>query len=178
MNVTVYLGSRHGADPAYIELTRDLGRWIGRHHTLIYGGGQTGLMGELADAALDQGGTVIGVIPRFLAAREIIHESLAEIYTTATMSERKQKMIDLGDAFIAMPGGPGTLEEIAEIISLKRLHRIDGPCILFNYNGYYNPLKELLYHMVNQDFTTKEDTDIIQFVDSIDEIKKMIGPCK
>ena len=175
MNVTVYLASRHGTDPGYTELARQLGTWIGQHHTLIYGGGTTGLMGELADAALEQGGMVIGVIPRFLASKEIMHDSLTETFTVSTMAERKTKMMEMGEAFIALPGGPGTLEEIAEIISLKRLRRIDAPCIIYNYKGFYDPLRTLLYDMVKSDFSSYEDTDRIHFVDDIREIIDLLG---
>ena len=175
MNITVYLGARHGLDPIYTQMARDLGKWIGENHTLVYGGGQTGLMGEIADSALNQGGSVIGIIPHFLAERELLHESLTNLERVDTMAERKHRMIELGDAFVAMPGGPGTLEEISEIISLKRLHRIEGPCIVLNYNGYYNGLKELLYHMVNNDFTSKEDTDIIHFVESVQEVIEILN---
>ena len=117
MNITVYLGANAGNDPALAEAVRELGSWIGANgHRLVYGGSRSGLMGQLAQSALDAGGTVTGVEPQFFVQQELQHDGLTELIVTKDMTERKTKMIELGDAFIAFPGGTGTLEEISEIM--------------------------------------------------------------
>lgn len=175
MNITVYLGAQYGNDDKIIHLAEELGTWIGQHHTLVYGAGKNGLMGVVADAALQQGGDVIGVIPNFMVDLELEHPGCTEIYRTTNMHERKLMMVEMGDAFIALPGGSGTLEEITEIISLKRLERVHGPCIIFNYEGYYDPLKQLLDRMVDFDFTTSESIEKLHFPTTLDQIKEILG---
>ena len=145
MNITVYLGANAGNDPALAEAVRELGSWIGANgHRLVYGGSRSGLMGQLAQSALDAGGTVTGVEPQFFVQQELQHDGLTELIVTKDMTERKTKMIELGDAFIAFPGGTGTLEEIAEVMSKVSLGQLDAPCILYDLNGYYDSLKALL----------------------------------
>ncbi len=120
MNITVYLGSEYGVNPLYIEKAAELGRWIGSNgHSLVYGGGNVGLMGVLADNVLASGGKVIGVIPDFFIEIEQQHNGLTELEVVPSMSERKKRMVELGDFFIAFPGGIGTLEEISEIMTRK-----------------------------------------------------------
>ena len=135
MNITVYLGASAGNDPALAEAVRELGSWIGANgHHLVYGGSRSGLMGLLAQSALDAGGTVTGVEPQFFIQQELQHDGLTELIVTRDMAERKTKMIELGDAFIAFPGGTGTLEEIAEVMSRVSLGQLDAPCILYDLN--------------------------------------------
>ena len=118
MNITVYLGANEGNDPALKQAVQELGRWIGESgNALVYGGSRCGLMGEIAESTLNAGGEVTGVEPEFFVQGELQHEGLTELIVTKDMTERKTKMIALGDAFIAFPGGTGTLEEIAEVIS-------------------------------------------------------------
>mgnify|MGYP002537715294 CR=1 FL=1 len=132
MNITVYLGANAGNDSALAEAVRELGSWIGANgHRLVYGGSRSGLMGQLAQSALDAGGTVTGVEPQFFVQQELQHDGLTELIVTKDMTERKTKMIELGDAFIAFPGGTGTLEEIAEVMSKVSLGQLDAPCILY-----------------------------------------------
>lgn len=139
MNITVYLGANAGNDPALAEAVRELGSWIGANgHRLVYGGSRSGLMGQLAQSALDAGGTVTGVEPQFFVQQELQHDGLTELIVTKDMTERKTKMIELGDAFIAFPGGTGTLEEIAEVMSKVSLGQLDAPCILYDLDGYYD----------------------------------------
>lgn len=127
MNITVYLGANAGNDPALAEAVRELGSWIGANgHRLVYGGSRSGLMGQLAQSALDAGGTVTGVEPQFFVQQELQHDGLTELIVTKDMTERKTKMIELGDAFIAFPGGTGTLEEIAEVMSKVSLGQLDA----------------------------------------------------
>ena len=137
MNITVYLGATPGNDPALSDAVRALGTWIGQSgHALVYGGSKCGLMGELAESVLKAGGRVTGVEPRFFVEDGFVYDAITELIVTEDMSERKAKMIELGDAFIAFPGGTGTLEEIAEVISKVALRHLDAPCILYNLNGY------------------------------------------
>ena len=138
MHITVYLGANCGTDPHLAQAVRELGAWIGAAgHTLVYGGSKTGLMGLLAQSALAQGGSVIGVEPECFMAQELQYDGLTQLIVTRSMAERKAKMIQLGDAFIAFPGGTGTLEEIAEVMSQVSLKQLKAPCILYNLNGYY-----------------------------------------
>ena len=124
MNITVYLGANKGIDDTFSIAVRELGKWIGANgHTLIYGGSKTGLMGELAESVLMEGGRVTGVEPQFFVEAEVQYDEITELIVTKDMTERKTKMIELGDAFIAFPGGTGTLEEITEVMSKLFLHR-------------------------------------------------------
>ena len=136
MNITVYLGANEGNDPALGRAVWELGRWIGESgHTLVYGGSKTGLMGDIARSVLETGGEVIGVEPQFFMDAGFQYDGLTELIVAKDMAERKTKMIQLGDAFIAFPGGTGTLEEIAEVMSKVSLKQLDAPCILYNLNG-------------------------------------------
>ncbi|OOF57070.1 LOG family protein [Rodentibacter genomosp. 2] len=175
MNITVYCGASLGNDPVYQASAVSLGKWIAANrHTLIYGGGRAGLMGVIADTVLAEGGKVIGVIPTFLQARELAHGGLTQLITVETMQARKKKMIELGDAYIALAGGPGTLEEISEVISWARIGQNPNPCILFNQSGYYNSLKMLFEQMVKSAFLTTEDYQKILFSDDLEEIAHFI----
>lgn len=137
MNITVYLGANPGNRPEYARYAYELGQWIAGHgHTLIYGGSRTGLMGKLADGALEQGGRVIGVEPRFFMEKELQHQGLTELIVTENMAQRKKKMLELGDLFLAFPGGIGTLEEISEIMSLNKLDMVPKPFAFLDYEGY------------------------------------------
>lgn len=175
MNITVYLGANAGNDPALAEAVRELGSWIGANgHRLVYGGSRSGLMGQLAQSALDAGGTVTGVEPQFFVQQELQHDGLTELIVTKDMTERKTKMIELGDAFIAFPGGTGTLEEIAEVMSKVSLGHLDAPCILYDLDGYYAGLKALLAHMVEMGLSSPERQSGIYFVKNLDEIKSIL----
>jgi uncharacterized protein (TIGR00730 family) len=141
--VAVYCGSRYGDAPAFAAATRELGRLIGSDGaTLVYGGGRVGLMGEVADAVLAAGGHVVGVIPQALMDREVGHLGLTELHVVQTMHERKQLMAERADAFIALPGGIGTLEELYEVWSWQQLGYHDKPVALLNVDGYYDAMLE------------------------------------
>ena len=145
MNITVYLGANAGNDPALAQATAELGRWIGESgNTLVYGGSESGLMGVLAKSVLGAGGKAIGVEPQFFIDEGYEFDGLTELIVTRDMSERKAKMIELGEAFIALPGGTGTLEEITEVMSKVSLRHLSAPCILYDLNGDYEPLRALL----------------------------------
>ena len=143
--VAVYCGSRFGDTPAFAHAARHLGRLIAeRGGTVVYGGGHVGLMGALADGALAAGGRVVGVIPQALMDREVGHGGLTELHVVQTMHERKQLMAERADAFVALPGGIGTLEELYEVWSWQQLGYHDKPVALLNVAGYYDALLEFM----------------------------------
>lgn len=175
MNITVYLGANEGSDPALKQAVQALGRWIGESgNALVYGGSRSGLMGQLADSVLAAGGKVTGVEPQFFLDAELQHDGLTELIVTKDMAERKAKMIALGDAFIAFPGGTGTLEEIAEVMSMVSLGHLDAPCILYNLGGYYDSLKALLEEMIRKGLSTPERQKGIFFATDLEEIKVLL----
>jgi uncharacterized protein (TIGR00730 family) len=145
MSIAVYCGSRFGDGPAFRSSAQLLGRLIGAAgETLVYGGGRVGLMGEVADATLASGGRVVGVIPQALMDREVGHAGLTELHVVQTMHERKQLMATRADAFVALPGGIGTLEELYEVWSWQQLGYHDKPVALLNVDGYYDALLEFM----------------------------------
>jgi uncharacterized protein (TIGR00730 family) len=151
--VCVYAGSNPGTDPAYAEAARSLATLLAeRSIGLVYGGGKVGLMGVLADTALAAGGEVIGVMPQALIDREIGHPGLTELKVVASMHERKARMAELADAFVAVPGGIGTLEELVEVYTWSQLGIPDKACGLLNVNGYYDGLVAFLDHAVEAGF--------------------------
>ena len=175
MNITVYLGANEGNAPFFKEAVHELGLWIGTNgNTLVYGGSKSGLMGELAESVLQAGGKVIGVEPQFFIDAGFVYDEITELITTKDMSERKAKMIELGDVFIAFPGGTGTLEEITEVMSRVSLGHLDAPCILYDLDGYYAGLKALLAHMVKMGLSSPERQSGIYFVKNLDEIKSIL----
>ena len=175
MNITVYLGANEGNDPFLKETVRELGAWIGTNgNTLVYGGSKSGLMGELAESVLQAGGKVIGVEPQFFIDAGFVYDEITELITTKDMSERMAKMIELGEAFIAFPGGTGTLEEITEVMSKVSLKHLDAPCILYNLNGYYDSLKQLLEHMIEMDLSSAEKQEGIYFAEDLEEIQRIL----
>ena len=172
MNITVYLGALEGNDPALAEAVKELGTWIGKSgNSLVYGGSKCGLMGKLAESVLNAGGQVTGVEPQFFMDEGVQYEGLTKLIVTKDMSERKNKMIELGDAFLAFPGGTGTLEEIAEIMSKVSLKQLNAPCILYNLNGYYDSLMALLKHMRDMGLSSEERQKGICFADNLEQIK-------
>ena len=178
MNITVYLGANEGNDNRLREAVQALGHWVGESgNALVYGGSKTGLMGELAKAVLEAGGKVTGVEPQFFMDAGFQYNGLTELIVTKDMSERKAKMIALGDAFIAFPGGTGTLEEISEIISKVALNQLNAPCILYNLNGYYDSLKQLLDHMIKMGLSSENRQQGIYFADDMEDIKALLPEC-
>ena len=164
MNITVYLGANEGSDPALKQAVEELGRWIGESgNALVYGGSRSGLMGRLAHSE-----------PQFFIDSEVQYDGLTRLIVTQDMTERKTRMIELGDAFIAFPGGTGTLEEIAEVMSKVSLGHLDAPCILYDLDGYYAGLKALLAHMVEMGLSSPERQSGIYFVKNLDEIKSIL----
>lgn len=175
MNITVYLGANPGGDPALRRAVRELGTWIGQSgHALVYGGSKSGLMGELAGSVLASGGEVTGVEPQFFVDAGFVYDAITRLIVTRDMAERKAKMIELGDAFIAFPGGTGTLEEIAEVMSKVSLGHLDAPCVLYNLNGYYDGLKAQLDHMIAMGLSSPERQRGIRFARDLGEIRAAV----
>ena len=175
MNITVYLGASKGGDRMYAREAKALGQWIGAQgHRLIYGGSRCGLMGVLADAVLENGSEVIGVEPSFFLEGELQHDGITRLIVTDTMTERRQKMIELGDAYIAFPGGTGTLEEISEVMSQVRLGHNESPCIVLNLDGYYEPLRHMLDQMVLEGFLDSESREKFVFAPDIESIAQLL----
>lgn len=178
MNITVYLGANEGNDPALKQAVRELGTWIGESgNDLVYGGSKVGLMGIIAESVLRAGGKVTGVEPQFFMEKELQYDAVTHLIVTETMAERKTKMIELGDVFVAMPGGTGTLEEISEVMSLLALDRLEAPCILYNLHGYYDSLQQLLDRMIAADLSSEYRQRNIYFVKNLNELQKVLDSC-
>ena len=176
MNIAVYCGSSSGNDEKYIESAKRLGTWIGKSgNTLVYGGANKGLMGALADSVLENGGKVIGVLPNVPRILERKHMGLTECINTDTMAERKAKMIELADAFVALPGGIGTLDEITDVLSLSSLDVVDGPIVLFNTDEYYEPFRMVIRKILESGFGRPEYFEKVLFSDDMDEITKFLS---
>ena len=163
LSICVYCGSRHGVRPAYTAVARALGTAIGaRGWQLVYGGGKVGLMGEVADATLAAGGRVVGVIPESLERLEVGHPGLHELHVVPTMHVRKQMMAERADAFIALPGGIGTLEELYEVWTWRQLGYHRQPIGLLNVEGYYDGLLTFMQHTAAEGFLTNAQFDVLQ----------------
>jgi hypothetical protein len=161
-SVCIFCGSSAGAGSGFQQAARDLGKEMAaRRITLIYGGGGAGLMGAAADAALDHGGHVIGVLPKILAERERAHQRVREMHYVETMHERKAMMYELAEAFIAMPGGIGTLEELCEVLTWIGIGQHHKPIGILNVDHYYDPFLSLLDHMVDKQFMKRELRDFV-----------------
>ncbi len=170
MRVCVYCGSSPGRDPQFVATARAFGTALARAGIgIVYGGGRVGLMGVLADAALAAGGEVIGVIPRFLEAREIAHAAV-DLRVVDSMHERKQLMAELSDAFVALPGGFGTFEEFFEIVTWVQLGLVHARCILLNARGYYDPLIALIDTAVEGGFISPHNRAIVTAYPTVDDV--------
>ena len=175
MKIAVYCGSACGTEPEYMAVARALGDWIGRNgHTLVYGGSNTGLMGAVADAVLAHNGKVIGVLPDVPLIHERRHPGLSEYYLMDTMSTRKDRMIELSDAYIALPGGFGTLDEISDVLCLNRLQLIRRPSVLVNTRGFYEPVRQLILNMIDAGFVGGEEMDMLRITDDVEEIAEFV----
>ena len=162
-SVCVYCGSRPGQDAAFAQAANTVGRLIGQSGgQLVYGGGRAGLMGIVADAALAAGATVVGVIPQALMERELGHRGLTELHVVQTMHERKQMMAERSDAFLALPGGIGTLEELFEVWTWQQLGYHDKPVGLLNVAGYYDRLLGFLDETGHQGFVPTAQRELLQ----------------
>ena len=162
-SLCVYCGSRPGANPAFSAAARAVGEWIGRHGgQLVYGGGHNGLMGQLADATLASGGRVVGIIPKALVEREWAHKGCSELHVVDTMHERKRMMAERADAFLALPGGIGTFEELFEVWTWRQLGYHNKPIGLLNVDGYYDGLLAFMASTVQAQFVGGWQMELIQ----------------
>ena len=171
MNIAVYLGAKSGNDPIYTEAVRELGAWIAKNgHTLVYGGSNVGLMGTLSDAVRENGGKLIGIsvkVEKILNARR---DDLDEYIEAENVQLRKQLMMARSDAFIAIPGSLGTLDEITDVMATVKLRLTDKPCILYNLKGFYEPLRAMLRTMTDEGFLSSSEVEGITFADHFEDI--------
>jgi len=162
-SVCVYCGSKPGADPSYAALATEVGHWIGSHGgQLVYGGGRNGLMGIVADSTRAAGGRVVGIIPRALVEREWAHEGCDELHIVDTMHERKGMMMARADAFVALPGGIGTFEELFEVWAWRQLGYHDKPIGILNAGGYYEQMMAFMQQVVREGFMGEWQMDLVQ----------------
>jgi len=170
-NICVFAGSSKGHDPAYIEMAYRIGAMIAaRGLGLVYGGGRTGLMGAIADGATEKGGHVHGIIPRFLDTLEIAHQGISQLTITETMHERKTIMYESSDAFLALPGGFGTMEEVLEIITWRQLSVHDKPICLFNPDGFWDHLMTMFHLSSEAGFIRPHQLNLVDGMDSLDAL--------
>ena len=175
----IFCGSSAGADPVYRTTAEELGRILAaKKITIVYGGGNVGLMGALADSALATGGEVIGVIPEHLLAREVGHKGLTKLHVVKSMHERKALMADLSDAFLGLPGGFGTFEEFCEVLTWSQLGLHQKPCALLNVKGYYTPLLQMFDHAVAERFLKPENRRIVLANSDVNEILREMDEWK
>ncbi|MES2714667.1 MAG: TIGR00730 family Rossman fold protein [Pseudomonadota bacterium] len=175
-SVCVYCGSRNGQRPAYRALAVALGTAIGRRGwQLVYGGGRAGLMGAVADATLAAGGTVVGVIPESLMNLEVGHAGLSELHVVQTMHQRKQMMAERSQAFIAMPGGIGTFEELFEVWTWRHLAYHDRPIGLLDAEGYWAPMLQFLRHSVAEGFMGEDQMAMLHADDQVDRLLDLLA---
>ena len=175
-SVCVFSGSSPGARPSYTETATALGREVAtRGMRLVYGGASVGLMGAVADAALAAGGEVVGVIPQHLVDREVAHDGLTELRVTGSMHERKALMADLADGFVALPGGLGTLEELAEVLTWSQLGLQSKPCGLLDVEGFFDPLLAFLDHTVAERFVSTEHRALVLAADRPDALLDLLA---
>jgi uncharacterized protein (TIGR00730 family) len=171
MHIAVYCGSKPGHDPKYVGLAESLGRQLaGRGHHLIYGGARVGLMGAMADAVLAGGGEVLGVIPEALMAREVAHPGLTRLAVVKDMHERKAQMAAPADAFVALPGGPGTMEELFEMWTWQMLGYHNKPVALLNFEGYYDPLITMIERMTSEGFAWADLTETLVIAGTVEAL--------
>lgn len=170
-NVCVYCGSSNGNEPAYLEAGQEFGRILARSGVgLVYGGGGVGIMGAIARSVMAEGGRVTGIIPEFLCAKEVQLKEITEFIVTDSMHTRKWTMFERSDAFVALPGGVGTLEEVIEMMTWAQLGRHNRPIVFLNLNGFWDPLISLLDHMIKEGFARSQIRSIYSVVDKVEDI--------
>ena len=179
-NICVFCGARPGFHAAYAEAARAFGQALAHAGCrLVYGGGRVGLMGELADAVLSAGGVVTGVIPDFLSHSEVLHPGLQSCHMVTDLFERKALMMEMADAFVALPGGIGTFDELLEVIAWRQLRQLDKPIGILNVDGYFDPWLTLMEHAVTEGFVERAEIDRLQITTdpaSLLALMRKIGP--
>ena len=175
-SICVFCGSRHGADPRFRAAAMRFGELAGAAQVrLIYGGGHVGLMGAVADAAMAAGGEVVGLIPTRLLEREVGHRAITDLVVTRDMFERKQQMIDRADAFVILPGGLGTLDELLEVVTLRQLGYHAKPIVVVNLGGFWDPLIGLVDRVVEQEFAEPGARTLYRMVGTVEEVLPALG---
>ncbi len=174
-SVTVYCSSSDLAPREYFTAAEDLGRALAKRNIgLVFGGGSVGLMGCIADAVMKEGGTVKGIIPRFLEEREVAHYGLSELHVVETMHERKMKLAEWGDAYLVLPGGFGTLDELIEVITWKHLGHHHKPIILLNLKGFWNPLLLFFKRIAGEHMVTEQYGSYYSICNSVEEVLEIL----
>jgi len=175
MKIAVFCGSSAGNNIDYINATKKLGKFFALNNIdIVYGGGNVGLMGALADSAMENGGKVYGVIPEKLKEKELAHTEITELTVVANMHERKAQMAEMADAFVVLPGGAGTLEEIFEVWTWAQLGFHQKACAFLNVNGFYDKLFEMIEHMCKNEFLKQEYSDMIIKTEDQEELLQSI----
>lgn len=175
MNVAIYCGSQSGKNPIYVTKAKELGETLAeKGFGIVYGGSRIGLMGEVANSALEKKGKVIGVMPEHLKRKEIVHLNLTEIHYVDSMHTRKAMMADLADAFVALPGGCGTLDEYFEAFTWAQIGLHNKPVILYNINHFYDKLISHFQLMIDEGFIRKEQESIFKVANTIDELIQIL----
>lgn len=170
-HICVFCGANTGSDPLYAQVATEVGRYMAeQHYTLVYGAGNVGLMGVIADAVMAHGGQTTGVIPEFLQKWEVAHDNLDELIITQTMHERKAIMAERADAFVALPGGYGTLDELFEILTWRQLHLHQKPIGLLNVKGYFDPLLQMVDRMKEEGFLQAENHQLILSANTVGDL--------
>jgi uncharacterized protein (TIGR00730 family) len=174
-NIAIFCASSDGNRPLYLEVSREMGRALAaRGYGTVYGGAQIGMMGALADAALAAGGKVIGVIPHVLETVEILHPGVTEMHVVPNMHTRKAKIASISDAFIALPGGIGTFEEIFEAMTWAQLHIHSKPCLFLNAGGYYDKLLEFMEFVGSEGMFRGKDRGLMKVANTVEEALQIV----
>jgi uncharacterized protein (TIGR00730 family) len=172
----VFCGSAEGNSPAYLEMAKTLGTFMAKNNVaLVYGGATIGVMGAIADAVIANGGSVIGVIPTTLVNYEIAHRGLTELHIVEGMHERKKLMYDSSDAFLSLPGGMGTLDEMFEILTWSQLKLHSKPCFIYNFQGFYDSLLEYLRHSNKEGFIKPQHLSLLTEIKDSASLNRMIS---
>ncbi len=169
--ITIYCASSAHINQIYFDAAEKLGELLVKNnYEIVFGGGSSGLMGKLADAVLANNGKIIGIMPHFMNEVEWGHKGVSEFIYTDTMAQRKNKLIENSEGVVALPGGCGTLEELLEVITFKRLGLFSKPIVILNTKGYYDPLKQMLERSVEENFMQAQHLDMWQFVDEPEHV--------
>lgn len=177
-SICVFCGSKPGVNPAYVEVARRTGRVLAeRGLTLVYGGGSRGMMGAVADGFLDAGGEAVGIIPDFLVGKEVAHPRVQDMRVVKSMLDRKTMMLTLADAFLTLPGGYGTLDELFEVVTWNQIGTIRKPCGVLNINGFYTPTIDQIDLMTREGYILEKNRLLVIADDDLDRLlDRLVAP--